>query len=75
MVMVMVLVNYGGTITGAAQSTLNGAFLRIQMVQDGSGTAIRFSITTGFPATGGTIAVGNELITYHRCTGRFNRYY
>ena len=25
--------NYGGTITGAAQSTLNGAFLQIQMVQ------------------------------------------
>ena len=32
--------NYGGTITGAAQSTLNGAFLQIHMVQDGSGTQL-----------------------------------
>ena len=41
---------------------------RILLVQDGSGTSITLTSTTGFPTGGGTIAVGTELITY---TGKF----
>jgi len=36
---------------------------------NGSATQIRLASTTGFPATGGTIAVGSELITYTGVAG------
>jgi len=61
--------NYGGTITGAAQSTLDGALAADTNGNNGSATQIRLASTTGFPATGGTIAVGSELITYTAVSG------
>ncbi len=61
--------NYGGTITGAAQSTLDGALAADTNGNNGSATQIRLASTTGFPATGGTIAVGSELITYTSVAG------
>ena len=36
---------------------------------NGSATQIRLAATTGFPSGGGTIAVGNELITYTGVAG------
>ena len=56
--------NYAGTITGAAQSTLNGALLADTAGTGGTGTSITLASVTGFPTGGGTIAVGTELITY-----------
>ena len=56
--------NYAGTITGAAQSTLNGALLADTNGTGGTGTSITLASVTGFPTGGGTIAVGTELITY-----------
>ena len=61
--------NYAGTITGAAQSTLDGALAADTNGNNGSATQIRLGSTTGFPATGGTIAVGSELITYTGIAG------
>ena len=61
--------NYGGTITGAATSTLDGALAADTNGNNGSATQIRLASTTGFPITGGTIAVGNELITYAGVAG------
>ena len=61
--------NYGGTITGAAQSTLDGGLAADTNGNNGSATQIRLASTTGFPATGGTIAVGSELITYTGVAG------
>ena len=61
--------NYAGTITGAAQSTLDGALAANTNGNNGSATQIRLASTTGFPATGGTIAVGSELITYTGVAG------
>jgi len=61
--------NYGGTITGAATSTLDGALAADTAGNNGSATQIRLASTTGFPLTGGTIAVGNELITYAGVAG------
>ena len=55
--------NYGGTITGVAQTTLNGALLADTAGTGGSGTAVTVVSTTGFDAAG-TILVENELITY-----------
>ena len=61
--------NYGGQITGAAQSTLNGALAANTSGNNGSATQIRLASTTGFPTGGGTIAVGSELITYTGVAG------
>ena len=61
--------NYGGTITGAAQSTLDGALAADTNGNNGSATQIRLASTTGFPSSGGTIAVGSELITYTGVAG------
>jgi len=55
--------NYGGTITGVSQTTLNGALLADTAGTGGSGTAVTVVSTTGFDAAG-TILVENELITY-----------
>jgi len=61
--------NYAGTITGAAQSTLDGALAADTNGNNSSATQIRLASTTGFPTTGGTIAVGSELITYTGVAG------
>ena len=60
--------NYGGNITGALQNDLDGALAADSAGNNGSGTQIRLTSTTGFPITG-TIAVGNELITYINIVG------
>ena len=60
--------NYGGNITGALQNDLDGALAAKTAGNNGSGTQIRLTSTTGFPTTG-TIAVGNELITYTGVAG------
>jgi hypothetical protein len=60
--------NYGGNITGALQNDLDGALAADTAGNNGSGTQIRLTSTTGFPTTG-TIAVGNELITYTNIAG------
>mgnify|MGYP001230189667 FL=1 len=56
--------NFGGTVSGVATTTLNGALNADTAGTGGSGTAITLTSVTGFPTSGGTIAVGNELITY-----------
>jgi hypothetical protein len=55
---------YGGTVQGAQTTTLNGALLADTAGTGGSGTAITLASVTGFPTSGGTVAVGTELITY-----------
>jgi hypothetical protein len=55
--------NYGGTITGVAQTELDGSLNADTAGTGGSGTAVTVDSTTGFP-TAGTIAIANELITY-----------
>ena len=54
---------FGGTVQGAQTTTLNGGLLADTAGTGGSGTAVTVASTTGFPSSG-TIAVGNELITY-----------
>ena len=61
--------NYGGTITGALQNDLDGALRADTQGNNGSATQIRLTSTTGFPSPSGTIAVGNELITYTGVAG------
>jgi len=55
--------NYGGTITGVAQTELDGSLNADTAGTGGSGTAVTVDSTTGFPSAG-TILVGSELITY-----------
>jgi len=54
---------YGGTVQGSVTTDLNGALLADTNGTGGSGTVINVTSNSGFPTTG-TIAVGNELITY-----------
>ena len=58
---------WGGTVTGAVTSTLNGALAANTAGNNGSATEITLAATTGFPTTG-TVAIGNELITYSGIT-------
>jgi len=60
---------YGGTVQGTQTSTLDGALAADTNGNNGSATQIRLASTTGFPSGGGTIAVGNELITYTGVAG------
>jgi len=60
---------YGGTVQGTQTSTLDGALAADTNGNNGSPTQIRLASTTGFPSGGGTIAVGNELITYTGVAG------
>jgi hypothetical protein len=60
---------YGGTVQGSATTTLNGALFADTAGTGGTGTAIVLNSVTGFPTTGGTVAVGNELITYSSIVG------
>ena len=55
--------NYGGTITGVAQTELDGSLNADTAGTGGSGTAVTVDSTTGFPSSG-TILVDSELITY-----------
>ena len=55
--------NFGGTVSSALLNDLDGALAANTAGNNGSATQIRLTSTTGFPASG-TIAVGNELITY-----------
>jgi hypothetical protein len=55
--------NYGGTVTGVAQTELDGSLNADTAGTGGSGTAVTVDSTTGFDSTG-TIAIANELITY-----------
>jgi hypothetical protein len=55
--------NYGGTITGVAQTELDGSLNADTAGTGGSGTAVTVDSTTGFDSAG-TILVGSELITY-----------
>jgi hypothetical protein len=59
---------WGGTVTGAVQNDLDGALAADTAGNNGSATQIRLTSTTGFP-TSGTIAIGNELITYTSIVG------
>jgi len=61
--------NYGGTVSGAQQTTLNGALLPDTAGTGGAGTSITLTSVTGFPTGGGTVAVENELITYTAIAG------
>ena len=54
---------YGGTVQGSVTTTLNGALLADTNGTGGTGSTINVTSNSGFPTTG-TIAVGNELITY-----------
>jgi len=59
---------FGGTVSGAVASTLDGALAADANGNNGSATQIRLASTTGFP-TAGTIIVDNELITYTGVAG------
>jgi len=54
---------YGGTVSNAQLTTLNGALLADTAGTGGSGTVINVVSNSGFP-TAGTILVGDELISY-----------
>ena len=54
---------WGGTVTGAVTTLLDGALLNDSNGTGGSGTSITVDSTTGFP-TSGRIIVDNELISY-----------
>ena len=60
---------YGGTVQGAQTTTLDGALAADTNGNNGSATQIRLTSTTGFPSSGGTIAIANELITYTGIAG------
>jgi hypothetical protein len=60
---------YGGEAFPLATSTLNGALLNDSNGTGGSGTTITLASTANFSATGGTIKVDNELITYTGISG------
>jgi len=55
--------NFGGTVSGVATNDLDGALAADGNGNNGSSTQIRLTDGSAFP-TSGTIAVGNELITY-----------
>ena len=59
---------WGGGVTGAVATTLNGALLDDAFGTGGVGTSITLTSTTGFP-TSGKIIVGGELISYTNISG------
>ena len=60
---------YGGTNPSITSTTLNGALLNDTNGTGGSGTTITLTSVTGFSGTGGTMLVGEELITYTGVAG------
>jgi hypothetical protein len=59
---------FGGTVSGAVASTLDGALAADANGNNGSATQIRLTSTTGFPSAG-TVIIENELITYTSLVG------
>ena len=55
---------WGGETFPLASDTLDGALLNDSAGTGGSGTSITLDSTTNFSATGGTILIDSELITY-----------
>ena len=55
---------YGGEAFPIASDTLDGALLNDSAGTGGSGTSITLDSTANFSATGGTILIDSELITY-----------
>jgi hypothetical protein len=61
---------YGGTVSGEATTTLNGALLDDTAGTGGSGTSITLTDASQFPSAGTNfIQVGNEEISYTGRTG------
>ena len=61
---------YGGTVSGAITTTLNGALLDDTAGTGGSGTSITLTSTINFPSSGTNyIQVGNEEISYTGISG------
>jgi hypothetical protein len=59
------IAQFGGSVTGAQTTTLNGALGADAYGTGGSGTTITVASTTGFPSTGTNyIKVDNEEISY-----------
>ena len=64
------LAQWGGTVSGEATTTLNGALLDDTAGTGGSGTSITLTDASLFPSTGTNfIQVGNEEISYTGRTG------
>ena len=62
--------SFGGTVSGAVTTTLNGALLDDTAGTGGSGTSITLTSTTNFPSSGTNyIQVGNEEISYTGISG------
>jgi hypothetical protein len=55
---------WGGNVSGALTNTLNGLLQNDTAGTGGSGTSITLTSATGFSASGGTILVDQEIITY-----------
>ena len=60
---------WGGTVAGVVQNDLDGALAADTNGNNSSATQIRLTSATGFPTSGGTIAIANELITYTSIVG------
>ena len=60
---------YGGTNPTITSTTLNGALLDDANGTGGSGTTITLTSVSGFSSSGGTLKVGEELITYTGVAG------
>ena len=60
---------YGGTNPSITSTTLNGALLDDANGTGGSGTTITLTSVSGFSSSGGTLKVGEELITYTGVAG------
>ncbi len=61
---------WGGNVTGAITTTLNGSLSANAFGTGGSGTSITLTSTTGFPTTGTNfIQVGTEEISYTGVSG------
>ena len=62
--------SFGGTVSGAVTTTLNGALLDDTAGTGGSGTSITLTSTVNFPSAGTNfIQVGNEEISYTGISG------
>jgi len=60
---------YGGTVQGAATTTLNGSLANDTAGNNGSATEITLTSTTGFPTTGNILVSGTEIISYTGVAG------
>ena len=60
---------YGGTNPSITSTTLNGALLDDTNGTGGSGTTITLTSVSGFSSSGGTLKVGQELISYTGVAG------